>query len=150
MVAFVHGPGGIGKSTLVRRLLAGLPPHVRQLLLDARDVEPTPRGLHHALGQALGLSGEPHSAALAQAFGAGPSVLVIDTYEALGILDSWLRTSFLRTLPASTLTVLVGRDRPATAWHTAAGWLASSRSSRSDPCRTPILRPAAPPRPGRG
>lgn len=24
LVAFVHGPGGVGKSTLVRRLLAGL------------------------------------------------------------------------------------------------------------------------------
>jgi DNA-binding CsgD family transcriptional regulator len=60
--------------------------------------------------------------ALARALAASPTVLVIDTYEALGLLDAWLRTQFLPALPATTLTVLTGRDRPATAWHTTAGW----------------------------
>ena len=52
LVAFVHGPGGIGKTHLVRRLLDGLPA-VRGAYLDGRDVEPTPRGLRRALGRAL-------------------------------------------------------------------------------------------------
>ena len=60
--------------------------------------------------------------ALARALAARPTVLVIDTYEVLGLLDAWLRTQFLPALPATTLTVLAGRDRPATAWHTTAGW----------------------------
>ena len=123
LVAFVHGPGGIGKSHLVRRLLDALPAPVRGLYLDGRDVEPTPRGLRRALGQALGsTAADPDVGALARALAARPTVLVIDTYEGLGLLDAWLRTQFLPAMPATTLTVLAGRDRPATAWHTTAGW----------------------------
>ena len=123
LVAFVHGPGGIGKSHLVRRLLDDLPSPVRGVRLDGRDVEPTPQGLRRALGQALGLAAaEPEVAALVRALAACPTVLVIDTYEVLGLLDAWLRTQFLPALPATTLTVLAGRDRPAIAWHTTAGW----------------------------
>jgi len=123
LVAFVHGPGGIGKSHLVRRLLDALPAPVRGLYLDGRDVEPTPRGLRRALGQALGSTAtDPDVGALARALAARPTVLVIDTYEGLGLLDAWLRTQFLPAMPATTLTVLAGRDRPATAWHTTAGW----------------------------
>src|SRR6185369_17471062 len=66
LVAFVHGPGGIGKSHLVRRLLDALPAPVRGLYLDGRDVEPTPRGLRRALGQALGSTAtDPDVGALA-------------------------------------------------------------------------------------
>ena len=124
LVAFVHGPGGIGKSppgpTAARRPPG---PGARALYLDGRDVEPTPRGLRRALGQALGsTAADPDVGALARALAARPTVLVIDTYEGLGLLDAWLRTQFLPALPATTLTVLAGRDRPATAWHTTAGW----------------------------
>ena len=123
LVAFVHGPGGIGKSHLVRRLLDDLPRPVRGVYLDGRDVEPTPQGLRRALGQALGLgAAEPDVAALVRALASCPTLLVIDTYEVLGLLDAWLRTQFLPALPATTLTVLAGRDRPAVAWHTTAGW----------------------------
>lgn len=123
LVAFVHGPGGIGKSRLVRRLLDHLPALVCGVYLDGRDVEPTPRGLRRALGRVLGLpQAEPDVAALVRALAPQQAVLVIDTYEALRLLDAWLRTQFLPLLPATTLTVLAGRDRPAIAWHTTAGW----------------------------
>ena len=123
LVALVHGPGGIGKTHLVRRVLDGLPAHVRGAYLDGRDVEPTPRGLRRALGRALDVAAaDPDLGVLARALASRPTVLVIDTHEALGLLDAWLRTQFLPALPATTLTVLAGRDRPATAWHTTAGW----------------------------
>lgn len=123
LVALVYGPGGIGKTRLVRRVLSGLPPRVRGLYLDGRDVEPTPAGPCRTMAQALGLSGaRPDVAAVAAALAGSPSVVVVDTYEVLGLLDTWLRTRFLPAMPATTLTILAGRDRPATAWRRSAGW----------------------------
>jgi hypothetical protein len=78
-----------------------------------------------ALAGALGLgAAEPTTAAIVSAIAAGPrrTVLAIDTYEVLGLLDTYLRTTFLPALPASVLTVLAGRDRPSPAWHSAPGW----------------------------
>ncbi|MGQ0574700.1 MAG: LuxR C-terminal-related transcriptional regulator [Pseudonocardia sp.] len=125
VVAFVHGPGGIGKSRLLHAALADAGPGVQVILLDGRDVEPTPRGLRCALGRALGVADpEPTTAAVAAAITAVPrrTVLAIDTYEVLGLLDTWLRTAFLPALPASVMTVFAGRDRPSTLWHTTPGW----------------------------
>jgi DNA-binding CsgD family transcriptional regulator len=140
LVAGVHGPGGIGKTRLRHAALADLPDDTTITLLEGRDLEPTPRGVCLALRRALGLpeEGDPEDAtwaalaqsarlpALAQAFAVAPRhVLAIDTYEVLGLIDSWLRMTLLPALPISVLTVLVGRDRPAGAWHTAPGWAGS-------------------------
>lgn len=122
LAAFVHGPGGIGKTRLLRTLFADPPDDVRPILLDGRDVEPTPRGMRLALARELDAS--PDTAAISRAIEAGRRriVIAIDTYEVLGLLDTWLRTTFLPALPASVLTVFAGRDRPSSAWHTAPGW----------------------------
>ena len=122
LAAFVHGPGGIGKTRLLQALFADPPAGVRPILLDGRDMEPTPRGMRRALAQALGAA--PDTAAIVTTIAADPrrTVIVIDTFEVLGLLDTWLRTTFLPALPASVLTVLAGRDRPSSAWHTAPGW----------------------------
>ena len=110
LVAFVHGPGGIGKTSLVRRVLSELPPSVRGLYLDGRDVEPTPEGFCRAIGHALGLPEmQTTVATIARALGETRVTLVVDTYEMLGLLDAWLRTRFLPTLPATTVTILAGR-----------------------------------------
>lgn len=123
LVAFVHGPGGIGKTSLVRRVLSELPPSVRGLYLDGRDVEPTPEGFCRAIGHALGLPEmQTTVATIARALGETRVTLVVDTYEMLGLLDAWLRTRFLPTLPATTVTILAGRDRPASGWYASAGW----------------------------
>jgi hypothetical protein len=49
-------------------------------------------------------------------------VLLIDTYENLTPLDSWLRTDFLPYLPSASLTVIAGRNPPDAAWRTTPGW----------------------------
>ena len=99
-MAFVHGPGGIGKTSLVRRVLSELPPSVRGLYLDGRDVEPTPEGFCRAIGHALGLPEmQTTVATIARALGETRVTLVVDIYEMLGLLDAWLRTRFLPTLP---------------------------------------------------
>ena len=101
-VVHVWGPGGIGKTALlseVARLCtaAGVP--VTQV--DGRDLDPTPGALE---------------AAAAGVGGAGRAVLLVDTYEALGALDGWVRRAFVPALPADVLVVFAGRDRPAPEW----------------------------------
>lgn len=125
LVGFIHGPGGIGKSRLLQTLVASLDPEVRALLLDCRDIEPTPRGFQLAAGRALGIpedASDVPTVVGAISGGAGHAVFALDTYEVFGLLDTWLRTVFLPALPANVLTVISGRERPTAAWRTGPGW----------------------------
>lgn len=124
-VAHVHGPGGIGKTCLLAALAERAAPGVGVLRIDCRDVEPTPRGLLGSVARAMGATGgEPSLAAVAAELAArGRTAFVLDTYEVFVLLDTWIRRTFLPALPATTTTVLSGRDRPAAAWR-GAGWAA--------------------------
>jgi len=118
---FVHGPGGIGKTTLVTGTLAGSP--LKWVGLDGRRMEPTVPGALAALGAALGAPPPPSAAAAAERIAAaGVEVLVIDGFERLNLLDGWIRNELARALPATVTTVLVGRRGPNVAWRTAPGW----------------------------
>ena len=127
VLAFVHGPGGIGKTCLVDEALRRAPPGVRVLRLDCRQVEPTARGLLAAVWAALGGDGEPPGLdAVAGSLRGEPgrTVLVLDNYEAFGLLDAWVRQEFLPALPDRVAAVISGRDPPAAGWLTAPGWAA--------------------------
>lgn len=123
-VGFVHGPGGIGKSRLIQAVLVGLPPHVRFLALDCRNIEPTPEGFLGALAGALGAPGVPDLAAIVASLTGDATrvVLVLDTYETFGLLDAWLRQIFIPALPDNVVTIIAGREAPNPAWLTTPGW----------------------------
>src|SRR5712691_6414282 len=53
VVAFVHGPGGMGKSCLLQALLRQADADTCTVLLDCRQIEPTPEGFIAALGASL-------------------------------------------------------------------------------------------------
>jgi hypothetical protein len=53
--------------------------------------------------------------------------LIIDTYETLAPLDSWLRETFLPQLPGQNLVVIAGRYPPAPAWRTDLDWAGLTR-----------------------
>ena len=118
---YVHGPGGVGKTLLrseIGRLAdaAGVP----AVRLDGRDLDPSPPGFLAALGRALD---EPPDAPPLEALARRPrGVLMVDTYETLGPLDTWLRETLLPELPGGHLVVLAGRDPPASGWLADAGW----------------------------
>jgi hypothetical protein len=119
-VLHVHGPGGVGKSALLRecaRVAAGA--GGATALVDAHDVEPSPPAFVEALAAALGASGDPSLTWLADQ---PPVVLLVDTYERLAPLDAWLRTTLLPQLPDRSLVVVAGRDPPSPAWTTDLGW----------------------------
>lgn len=118
---FVHGPGGIGKSTLVTGTLVPLPLH--SVSLDGRQMEPTVPGALAALGAALGGPAPSSATGAAEHIGAaGVHVLVIDSFERLNLLDGWIRNELVSALPATVTTLLVGRRGPNVAWRTAPGW----------------------------
>ncbi len=118
---FVHGPGGIGKTTLVTGTLASLP--LKAITIDAREVEPTVPGALAALGAALGGPAPSSAPAAARRIEeVEVDVLVIDAFERLNLLDGWVRNELAEALPASVTLLLVGRRGPNVAWRTAPGW----------------------------
>ena len=125
VAAYVHGPGGIGKSRLVQATLGAVSPPVRVLLLDCGQIEPTPRGFLRAVAAALdGDEREPDLDGVAGMLGeCGPrTVLALDTYETFGLMDAWLRQTFLPILPETVLTLMAGRNAPSAAWIITPGW----------------------------
>jgi energy-coupling factor transporter ATP-binding protein EcfA2 len=121
-VLFVHGPGGIGKSTLLR--------HVCRLAEDARRrvVWLDGRELHTGSASALAALDEAVDGALCS-IGAAPApagardplarlgevegaVLVLDNVELLAFMDGWLREELLPRLREDTVVALAGREQP--------------------------------------
>jgi RecA/RadA recombinase len=121
-VLYVHGPGGVGKTTLLTQFVrqaqeAG----VTAVALDARNLEPTPAAFQGNLCLTLGIDpGQSPVEALAQRL--DRTVILIDTYELMAPLDDWLRNVFLPQLPDQVLIVLASRHAPAPAWRADPGW----------------------------
>jgi hypothetical protein len=121
-ILHIFGPGGVGKTTLLQEFALLSEQHGAQpVYLDARHIDPAPDAFIRSLGTSLGFN---NGASLPDLLDAAPqrTVILIDTYEILTPLDSWLRTTFLPQLPDTVLTVLAGRSAPDAAWQGDAGW----------------------------
>ncbi len=101
-VVHVHGPGGIGKSALLRQVeRLGAERGWSPWRIDGRELPPIPGALEEIL-----------SAAQAEE----RPLLLFDTYERIAGLDGALRTRLLPALPARAIVVVAGRERPAAEW----------------------------------
>ena len=125
-VLHLHGPGGIGKTSLLREYGRIATEVGRSVVnLDGRNVDPSPPGFLRAVRHAIQI--EDDTSAIIEAWPSG-SVLLLDTYEVLASLDEWLRETFLPQLPAETLIVIAGRNPPTPAWLTDLDWSQLSHS----------------------
>lgn len=116
LVAFVHGIAGVGKSTLLQAVTVDARARGTLVVaLDGRALEPTERGFLKSLGNALGKPLVTIADATGALAGDTRVLLTIDTHEQLGLLDAWLRQSFVPALPENVRLLLAGRDAPS-AW----------------------------------
>lgn len=123
VVSYVHGIGGIGKSTLLDAFCARARARSTVVRLDCRTVEPTERGFMHEISRAVGASGETLAKVASRLSRLGTRVvLVLDTYEVFGLMDTWLRQEFIPALPDNMRIVVAGRQPPVSAWQTGSGW----------------------------
>jgi hypothetical protein len=128
LVVAVYGIAGIGKSALLAAFTEDARARGAAVVsLDCGGIEPTERGFLAALGRAIGaLRAQPPGAAppvatvadaAAALSGLGDRVvLVLDTYEQLRLLDTWLRQELVPGLRDNTRLALAGREPPVTAW----------------------------------
>ncbi|MEI9940825.1 MAG: winged helix-turn-helix domain-containing protein [Pseudomonadota bacterium] len=126
VVTFVHGIGGVGKSSLLAALAPRLADRgARVARLDGRTIEPTPRGLLAALGAALDARAPFDDVeAMARELDSEPraTAIVIDEYDRIRLLDAWLRHELLPAQPDRTRWLFAGRFSPHAAWLTTPGW----------------------------
>jgi hypothetical protein len=107
-VLYLHGLGGVGKTTLLRQLSDDAREAGRVVVnLDARMISPTPSAFEEDASTALDTDGV---------------VLMIDTFEQCQALEAWLRTRFLPRLPYDALVVIAGRTPPDPRWRTDPDW----------------------------
>ncbi|MED7949807.1 ATP-binding protein [Streptomyces sp. BE303] len=105
---YVSGPGGIGKSTLLRCMADRARAAERPVLeLDGRFVSRDPDDFRRAAAPLLEVPG---------------TVLVVDSFEHCQWLESWLWQRFLPGAADDTLVVLAGRLAPQPQWTADPAW----------------------------
>lgn len=119
-VVHVHGVAGIGKTSL----LSAFGELARQrgvtvVALDGRVLEPTDRGLLTAVARPLGIRATTLERICARLTESSAAVLLIlDHYEHLRLLDTWIRQELVPALPSNVRVVTGSRTPPVAAWLT--------------------------------
>ncbi|MEV4637765.1 hypothetical protein AB0J80_10465 [Actinoplanes sp. NPDC049548] len=108
-VLYLHGAGGTGKTTLLRRYGVEAERANRQVVRVDRF---EPGGMISAL-----LAAVPPTPA-----GTAGPVLLIDEFEHWQPVEPWLREEFLPSLPVGTVVVLAARTPPDVEWTADPGW----------------------------
>lgn len=134
-VIHIHGVSGIGKSALISEFAAIWRSKKRTvLLLDGRTIEPTESGFQQELSRRLRI-GRPALGSIIRVLSARNRAVVValDSYELLGLLDAWLRQTFLSRLGKNVRLILASRFAPTPQWTETPEWRGSFRSLHLGP-----------------
>ena len=116
-VLWLHGPGGIGKTSLIEVL--------------ARTARDAGAAVVDIDGRALAAGATPPLDALTALVDRAVAdevddnnrcVLILDGFDSIADLEEPLRRDLLPRLPASALVVIAGRTGPSTEWRIDPGW----------------------------
>ncbi len=101
-VVFLHGPGGVGKSALIREVERRAEARgLSRVTIDGREVAPFPAAVEAALQPVV--EGDA-------------AVVVFDSYELITSLDSHLRDRVIPELPDAALVIFASRQPPSRGW----------------------------------
>jgi len=134
-VAYVHGVGGIGKTSLLAAFCAQARSHGAAVVrLDCRTIEPTESEFLRALGMATGRDVATTEEAAERLGAIGNCVVfALDTYEVLRLMDTWVRQVLIPALPDHVHAFIFGRESPVPAWLLTPGWRDLFHSIRLEP-----------------
>jgi hypothetical protein len=104
-VLYLHGPGGIGKSTLLLRFAD----ETRRMGLPVSWVGPAP---DHSTPDDACPAADPTD----------PPVILIDDFDHREQPERWLRNTLLPASPVGTVIVVASRRPPSVAWRADLGW----------------------------
>lgn len=110
-VAYLHGPGGVGKSELLQicaRRWQRLGAAVARV--DAQAIVGNERGFLDAIRTAE------------VALGRRADILIVDSVDHVWHLERWLRDVYLPSLPVTTRLVMGGRDPLDASWRASPAW----------------------------
>ena len=127
---YLHGPGGVGKTTLLQSFVTlcdrvGIP----SFLIDARNLKASPEGFLDSLRTTLKIPTSEDPIEFLSTV-TERCVLFLDTFEMLDGMATWLRDVLLPQVSVNVLIVAAGRQPPATAWSLDSGWQAVFRTVR--------------------
>jgi DNA-binding SARP family transcriptional activator len=111
---FVTGPGGIGKTSLLRRFADEAAEAGRVVV----ELDPARSGSDG--GECTPAAFE--AAASRMLSDESGAVLLLDAFEYYQPLETWLREDFLPRLPLNSVVVFAGRARPAREWRSDPAW----------------------------
>ncbi len=118
-VLYLFAAGGIGKTSLLREYAALAEARALPVIqLDARSITAMPQAVAKAVQQARDRLSVAEDT---------PHIIVLDTYELLAPLESWLREQWLPAQADCVRVVIAGRTPPSLAWRTDTAWADSLR-----------------------